>query len=132
MIITDQISDMLTRIRNAGTARHDSAEMPSSKMKLAVLKILKEEGFISDYELVKGKQIRTVRVRLKYKDDNKSFISGIERISKPGLRIYVQTNEIPRVFGGLGVAILSTPRGVITGQEAQKQRVGGEVVCYVW
>jgi small subunit ribosomal protein S8 len=132
MIITDQIGDMLTRIRNASIVRHDTVEMPSSKVKLAILKILKEEGFISDYEIVKGKQPRTVRIRLKYNEDNKSFIGGIERVSKPSLRIYVQTNEIPRVYGGVGVAILSTPKGVVTGQEARRQKVGGEVLCYVW
>ena len=131
MIITDQIGDMLTRIRNAATVRHDIVEMPASKMKLAVLKILKEEGFILDYESVKGKPSRTIKIRLKY-DNNKSIISGIERVSKPGLRIYVQRNEIPRVYGGVGVAILSTPMGVVTGQQARKQGVGGEVLCHVW
>jgi small subunit ribosomal protein S8 len=132
MFITDQIGDMLTRIRNAATVRHDTVEMPASKLKLAVLKILKEEGFISDYEIVKGKQPRTLRIRLKYGENNKSIISGIERVSKPGLRIYVQTNEIPRVYGGVGIAILSTPKGVITGQQARRQGVGGELICQVW
>jgi small subunit ribosomal protein S8 len=132
MIITDQIADMLTRIRNAAIVRHDAVEMPASKLKLAVLKILKEEGFISDYEVVKGKQPRTVRIRLKYGENNKSIISGIERVSKPGLRIYVQKNEIPRVYGGVGIAILSTPKGVITGQQARRQGVGGELICQVW
>ena len=132
MIITDQIGDMLTRIRNAATVRHDTVEMPASKLKIAVLKILKEEGFISDYEVVKGKPERLIKIRLKYGDNNKSIISGIERVSKPGLRIYAQHNEIPRVYGGVGVAILSTPKGVITGQQARQQGVGGEVLCYVW
>ncbi len=132
MIITDQIGDMLTRIRNAATVRHDAVEMPASKLKLAVLKILKEEGFISDYEIVKGKQPRTVRIRLKYGENNRSIISGIERVSKPGLRVYVQTNEIPRVYGGVGIAILSTPKGVVTGQQARRQGVGGELICQVW
>jgi small subunit ribosomal protein S8 len=132
MIISDQIGDMLTRIRNAATVRHDSVEMPASKLKIAVLKILKEEGFIHDFEVVKAKPERLIRVRLRYQDNSKSIISGIERISKPGLRIYAQHNEIPRVYGGLGVAILSTPRGVITGLQARKQGVGGEVLCYVW
>lgn len=132
MIITDQIGDMLTRIRNAATVRHDTVEMPVSKMKIAVLKILKEEGFINDFELIKGKPERLIKVRLKYQDNNKSMIGGIERVSKPGLRIYAQHNEIPRVYGGVGIAILSTPKGVLTGQQARQQGVGGEVVCYVW
>jgi small subunit ribosomal protein S8 len=132
MIITDQIGDMLTRIRNAATVRHDTVEMPASKLKIAVLKILKDEGFIGDYEVVKAKPEKLIRVRLKYQDNNKSMIDGIERVSKPGLRIYAQHNEIPRVYGGVGVAILSTPKGVITGQQARKQGVGGEVICYVW
>jgi small subunit ribosomal protein S8 len=132
MIISDQIGDMLTRIRNAATVRHDVVEMPASKLKVAVLKILKEEGFINDYEIVKAKPEKLIRIRLKYIENNKSIISGIERVSKPGLRIYVQRNEIPRVYGGVGVAILSTPKGVITGQQAKHDGVGGEVLCYVW
>jgi small subunit ribosomal protein S8 len=132
MIITDQLADMLTRIRNAATVRHDTVEMPASKMKIAVLKILKEEGFISDYDLTKGKQGRVIKIKLKYDEGNRSIISGIERVSKPGLRIYAQHKEIPRVYGGVGVAILSTPKGVITGQKARKEGVGGEVLCYVW
>jgi small subunit ribosomal protein S8 len=132
MIITDQIGDMLTRLRNAAMVRHDVVEMPASKLKVAVLKILKEEGFISDYELVKGKPERLIRVRLRYGENNKSLISGIERVSKPGLRIYTQHNEIPRVYGGVGIAIISTPKGVVTGQKARKEGVGGEVLCYVW
>jgi small subunit ribosomal protein S8 len=132
MIITDQIGDMLTRIRNAAMVRHDTVEIPASKLKISMLKILKEEGFIGDFELIKGKPERQIKIRLKYQDNNKSMISGIERISKPGLRIYAQHNEIPRVYGGVGIAILSTPRGVITGQQARKEGVGGEVLCYVW
>ncbi len=132
MIITDQIGDMLTRIRNAALVRHDTVEMPASKLKLAILKILKEEGFITDFETVKGKPTRTLKVRLRYMENNKSIISGIERVSKPGLRIYVQRNEIPRVYGGVGIAIVSTPKGVITGQQARREGVGGEVICYVW
>ena len=132
MIITDQIGDMLTRIRNAATVRHDTVEMPASKLKVAVLKVLKEEGFITDYEVIKGKPERTIKIRLRYQENNKSMISGIERVSKPGLRVYAQHNEIPRVYGGVGVAILSTPKGVITGQQARRQGIGGEVICYVW
>jgi small subunit ribosomal protein S8 len=132
MIITDSIGDMLTRIRNAATVRHDTVEMPASKLKIAILKILKEEGFINDYEVIKGKPEKLIKIRLKYIENNQSIISGIERVSKPGLRIYAQHNEIPRVYGGVGVAILSTPKGVITGQQARRQKVGGEVICYVW
>jgi small subunit ribosomal protein S8 len=132
MIITDQIGDMLARIRNASIVRHETVEMPSSKMKLAVLKILKEEGFIHDFEVMKAKPARTVKIKLRYGENNKSIIGGIERVSKPGLRVYVQTNEIPRVYGGVGIAIISTPKGVITGQQARQQGVGGEVLCYVW
>jgi small subunit ribosomal protein S8 len=132
MIISDQIGDMLTRIRNASTVRHDVVEMPSSKLKIAVVKILKEEGFINDYDIVKAKPEKIIRIRLKYGDNNKSIINGIERISKPGLRVYVQRNEIPRVYGGVGVAILSTPKGVVTGQQARHNGVGGEVLCHVW
>ena len=132
MIITDQIGDMLTRLRNAAMVRHDTVEMPASKLKVAVLKILKEEGFISDYEVIKAKPEKLIRVRLRYQDNNKPMIGGIERVSKPGLRVYSQHNEIPRVYGGVGVAILSTPQGVITGQQARKQGVGGEILCYVW
>ena len=132
MIITDQIGDMLTRIRNAAMVRHDTVEMPASKLKMAILKILKEEGFISDFELVKGKPERLIKIRLKYGDNNQSLIKGIERVSKPGLRIFKQHNEIPRVYGGIGIAILTTSKGVITGQQAWKQKVGGEVLCHVW
>jgi small subunit ribosomal protein S8 len=132
MIITDQIGDMLTRIRNAATVRHDTVEMPASKLKLAVLKVLKEEGFITDYEVTKGKPNRLIKIRLRYQENNTSIISGIERVSKPGLRIYAQHNEIPRVYGGVGIAILSTPKGVLTGQQARRQGIGGEVICYVW
>jgi small subunit ribosomal protein S8 len=132
MIITDSIGDMLTRVRNAATVRHDTVEMPASKLKVAILKILKEEGFISDYEVIKAKPEKLIRIRLKYGDDNRSIISGIERVSKPGLRVYAQHNEIPRVYGGVGIAILSTPKGVVTGQNARRNGVGGEVICYVW
>jgi small subunit ribosomal protein S8 len=132
MNITDSIGDMLTRMRNAATVRHDTVEMPASKLKVAILKILKEEGFIGDYEVIKAKPEKLIRIRLKYGDDNRSIISGIERVSKPGLRVYAQHNEIPRVYGGVGIAILSTPKGVVTGQNARRNGVGGEVLCYVW
>ena len=131
MTITDPIADMLTRIRNAAMVRHDSVIVPSSKMKLALAKILKEEGFITDYEVVKGKPQREIRVFLRYLD-NKPVISGLKRISKPGLRVYTQKNEIPRVYGGMGVAILSTAQGLKTGSQAWKAGTGGEILCYVW
>ena len=132
MIITDSIGDMLTRIRNAATVRHDTVEMPASKLKIAILKILKEEGFISDYEIVKGKQPRTLRIRLKYGENNKSIISGIERVSKPGLRKYTGTDSMPRVLNGLGIAILSTSQGLMSDKEARQKNIGGEVLCYVY
>lgn len=132
MTVTDPIADMLTRIRNAIMARYDSVLVPASKMKLAVARILKEEGFISDYEVVRGKSHRVIKVHLRYTDKNQSVISGLERASKPGLRIYVQQREIPRVYGGLGIAILSTSKGVMTGFQAWRQGIGGELLCYVW
>lgn len=132
MTITDPVADMLTRIRNAVMVRHDSVLMPASKMKLAISKILKEEGFIEDYEVVRGKSQRVIKIRLKYRDKNQPVLSGLERVSKPGLRVYVEKKEIPRVYGGLGIAILSTPKGVMTGKEAWRQGIGGELLCYVW
>jgi small subunit ribosomal protein S8 len=130
--VNDPIADMLTRIRNAVMVRHDSVLVPSSKMKLAIANILKEEGFISDYEVVRSKPHRDIKIILKYQDRNEPVISGLERVSKPGLRVYVQKKEITRVYGGLGIAILSTPDGVITGQQAWQRGVGGELLCYVW
>ena len=132
MTISDPIADMLTRIRNAIMARHDAVPIPASKMKLSISRILKEEGFISDYEVLKGKLHRVIKIHLKYSDKNQPVISGLERVSKPGLRVYVQQKEIPRVYGGLGIAIVSTPKGVMTGQQAWRQGIGGELLCYVW
>lgn len=132
MTVTDPIADMLTRIRNALMARHDNVRVPSSKMKLAIARILKEEGFINDYEVIKGKTHRDINVHLRYLEDNKPAISGLKRVSKPGLRVYVQKREIPRVYGGLGIAIVSTSQGVRTGQQAWRQGSGGELLCYVW
>lgn len=132
MIATDPIADMLTRIRNAIMVRHDSVLVPASRIKLAIAKILKEEGFITDYEVVRGKPHRTIKIQLRYMEDNKPAISGLRRISKPGLRIYVHKKEIPRVYGGLGISILSTSTGLKTGQQAWKQGSGGEILCYVW
>ena len=132
MSISDQIADMLNRIRNAITVRHDVVMMPASSGKLAIVKILKDEGFIGDYEVMKGKPERVLKIYLKYDENSQSIISGLERVSKPGLRIYVHKKEIPRPYGGLGVAIVSTPKGVMTGKQAWRQGVGGEVLCYVW
>jgi small subunit ribosomal protein S8 len=130
--ISDPIADMLTRIRNAVMARHDSVLVPSSKTKLAIAKILKEEGFIKDYEIVKDKTQRTIKMHLKYQSRTQAVLTGLERVSKPGLRIYVEKKEIPRVYGGLGIAIVSTPKGMMTGHKAWKQGIGGEIICYVW
>ena len=132
MTVSDPIADMLTRIRNAIMVRHDSVLIPASRMKLAIAKILKEEGFISDYEVLKGKPHRVIKIHLKYNDKNQPVLSGLERVSKPGLRVYVERKEIPRVYGGLGIAILSTSKGVMTGQQAWRQGIGGELLCYVW
>ena len=132
MTISDPIADMLTRIRNAIMVGHDSVLIPTSKMKLSIAKILKQEGFINDYEVLRGKSHRMIKVHLKYLGKNEPAISGLERVSKPGLRVYVQRKEIPRVYGGLGIAIVSTPQGVMSGQQAWHLGVGGEVVCYVW
>ena len=132
MAVTDPIADMLTRIRNALMARHESVAVPASRLKLSIAKILKEEGFINDYEVVKGKPHRVIKIKLRYYDGNEPAISGMKRVSKPSLRVHVQRKEIPRVYGGLGTAILSTSRGVTTGQQAWHRGVGGELLCYVW
>ncbi len=131
MPVTDPIADMLTRIRNAIMAGHDSALVPASKMKLSIAKILKDEGFISDYGVLKGKPQRMLKIQLKYSDGQPALL-GLERVSKPGLRVYVKRDEVPRVYGGLGIAILSTPKGMLTGREAWRQGLGGELLCYVW
>jgi small subunit ribosomal protein S8 len=132
MTTTDPIADMLTRMRNALLARHDSVLIPTSKVKLALTKILKDEGFITEFELVKDKTHKNIKVQLKYTSKNHPKIVGLERISKPGLRVYVEKQEIPRVFGGLGIAVVSTPRGIMTGRQAWRQGIGGELLCYVW
>jgi small subunit ribosomal protein S8 len=129
---TDPIADMLTRIRNANMVRHEFVLLPWSKMNLAIVRILKEEGFIDNYEVLKGRPARMVKVYLKYTDKNQPVILGLKRISKPGLRVYAMRSEIPRVYGGLGIAILSTSKGVMAGQRAWKQHLGGELLCYVW
>ena len=132
MAVSDPIADMLTRIRNSAMARHDSVAMPASKMKVNIAKILKQEGYISAYELVGTGIEREIKITLKYQERNKPMITGLKRISKPGLRLYVQRNEIPRVYGGMGIAILSTSKGVVPSYKAWKQGLGGELLCYVW
>ena len=131
MTISDPIADMLTRIRNANMVRHDAVLVPASKMKVSIAKILKDEGFIADFEMVKGKPSRSIKIRLKYTERNTPVISTLDRVSKPGLRVYVGSGEIPRLAGGLGVAILSTSDGVMSGQQARRQGIGGELLCYV-
>lgn len=132
MSVNDPIGDMLTRIRNACMARHTTVSMPSSKMKVAIADILKREGFIRDYEIQEGKPFNTIMLTLKYTMDRQPVITGLKRVSKPGLRIYTGHTEIPRVRGGLGLSILSTSHGVLAGHDALQKRVGGEVLCYVW
>lgn len=130
--MSDPIADMLTRIRNALEARHDSVLVPASRLKIAMSKILKDEGFIKDYEVLKDGSQRNLKIQLRYTGKKDPILHGLQRVSKPSLRVYVQKAEIPRVYGGLGIAILSTPRGVMTGQQAWRQQVGGEILCYVW
>ena len=132
MSVTDPIADMLTRIRNGLMAKHEQVLVPSSRLKLSIARILKEEGFITDCEVVRGKPQRVIKIQLKYHDDKKPAITDLKRVSKPGLRVHVGANEIPRVFGGLGIAIVSTSRGVKTGHQAWRQGVGGELLCFVW
>lgn len=132
MTTSDPIADMLTRMRNAIMVRHDSVSVPASKMKMAIANILKEEGFISDFEVMKEKTHKSIKIKLKYTGKKQSLVSGLERVSKPGLRVYVEKTEIPRVYGGLGIAIISTPKGVMTGHQAWRQGIGGELLCYIW
>ena len=133
MTMSDPIADMLTRIRNANTAKHDTVDVPSSKMKLAIAEILLNEGYIKKYEVVEDGNFKTIRITLKYGvDKNEKIITGIKRISKPGLRVYAGKDEIPSVLGGLGIAILSTNQGIVTDKEARKLQVGGEVLAFVW
>jgi small subunit ribosomal protein S8 len=130
--VNDPIADMLTRIRNACMARHTTVAMPSSKMKVAIAEILKREGFIRDFQIEQGQPFDTIQITLKYTSDRRPVITGLKRVSKPGLRIYTGRADIPRVRGGLGLSILSTPKGVMAGHEAWQEHVGGEVLCYVW
>ncbi len=131
--MTDPIADMLTRIRNANTAKHDTVDVPASKMKISIADILVKEGYIKSYELVDNGNFKDIRITLKYgKDKNEKIISGLKRISKPGLRVYAGKDELPKVLGGLGIAIISTNQGVVTDKEARKLHVGGEVLAFIW
>ncbi len=133
MTMSDPIADMLTRIRNANTAKHDTVDIPASKMKLSIAEILLNEGYIKKYNLIEEGKFKSIRITLKYGPDNKEkIITGLKRISKPGLRVYANTEQLPKVLGGLGIAIISTNNGVITDKEARKQNVGGEVLAFVW
>ena len=133
MSMSDPIADMLTRIRNANTAKHDTVDVPASKMKIAIADILLDEGYIAKYDIVEDGNFKTMHITLKYgADKNEKVISGLKRISKPGLRVYANSEEMPKVLGGLGTAIVSTNKGVITDKEARKLGVGGEVLCFVW
>ena len=133
MTISDPIADMLTRIRNANTAKHDTVDVPSSKMKVAIADILFKEGYIKNYELVDAGAFTNIHITLKYgKDKNDKVLYGLKRISKPGLRVYANAEDLPKVLGGLGTAIISTNKGVVTDKEARKSNVGGEVLCFIW
>ena len=133
MTMSDPIADMLTRIRNANTAKHDTVDVPSSKMKLAIAQILLDEGYIKSFDVVEDGIFKTIHITLKYgADKNERIITGLKRISKPGLRIYAGKDELPKVLGGLGIAIISTNQGVVTDKEARKLQVGGEVLAFVW
>ncbi len=132
MVMTDPIADMLTRIRNANVMRHSTVDVPASKIKLDILSVLKNEGYIVDYKVKKNDVQGTITITLKYTNSNERVIKGLKRISKPGLKVYAKSDEIPKVFNGLGIAIVSTSQGVITGKEAKQKHIGGEVVAYVW
>ncbi|MFZ5966779.1 MAG: 30S ribosomal protein S8 [Bacillota bacterium] len=132
MTMTDPIADMLTRIRNANTVKHDTVDVPASNMKKAIAEILMNEGFIKGFDVIEDGKQGIIRMQLKYGNNNEKIISGIKKISKPGLRVYAKRDDVPKVLGGLGVAILSTSNGIITDKEARRLGVGGEVICYVW
>jgi len=132
MSLTDPVADFLTRVRNAIGARHQKVDIPASKLKLELARILKEEGYISNFKTTEEEGRRVLRVYLKYSDGNEAAISDIKRVSRPGCRVYVGHNEIPRVMGGLGINILTTPKGVMTGRQARKSGIGGEILCEVW
>lgn len=131
-MMTDPVADMLTRIRNAGSAEHEKVDIPASKLKIRIAEILKEEGFIKNFRTIEDSRQGTLRVYLKYGAGNEKVITGLVRVSKPGRRTYVTAERIPSVLGGMGVAILSTSKGILTDRQSRKQKVGGEVLCYVW
>ena len=132
MVVTDTIADMLTRIRNANAMRYQEVSIPASNLKISLAKILKEEGFIEDYKLVSDDVQGTILVTLKYGQNKERVITGLKRISKPGLRVYAKAGEVPKVLNGLGIAVISTSHGVMTDKEARKENLGGEVLCYIW
>jgi small subunit ribosomal protein S8 len=132
MTVTDPVADLLTRVRNASSANHDAVEVPASRLNVEILRILRGEGFIKDYELLKDSKFPTAKISLKYGPKQEKVLSNLRRISKPGLRVYAKRDKVPRVLRGLGVAIISTSRGVMTDREARKLGIGGEVLCYVW
>ena len=132
MTMTDPLADMFTRLRNAASARHESVQIPNSKVKQAVAGVLREEGFIKGLSEVDDGPRRFLELEITYGEDRKALLSGIRRVSRPGLRVYANKGEIPRVFGGLGVAVMSTSQGVMSGREAWRRKIGGEVICYVW
>jgi len=131
-MLTDPVADMLARIRNANKALHENTEMPTSRLKEGIARILKEAGYISDFHVKKGESFDTLVIQLKYGRSRERIITDLKRVSKPGRRVYAGKDRLPRVLGGMGVAILSTPRGVLSGREAKKQKVGGELLAYVW
>ena len=132
MTMTDPIADMLTRFRSANTVGHETVEIPASKMKKAIAEILKEEGYITDFDVIEDDKQGMIKVTMKYGSNKERVISGIKKISKPGLKVYAKANEVPKVLGGLGIAIISTSKGIVSDKEARKLGVGGEVICYVW
>jgi small subunit ribosomal protein S8 len=132
MRLTDPVADMLTRIRNAISARHQKVDIPASKLKLEIARILKEEGYVSNFKATEEEGHKILRIYLKYANNSEAVISNVNRVSRPGCRVYVRRTEIPRVLGGLGINILTTPRGVMTGRQARKQGLGGELLCEVW
>lgn len=131
-MMTDPIADMLTRVRNANDAKHSSVDIPASNIKKQLAQILLDEGFVKGFDVLDDEKQGIIRVDLKYGAQNEKVISGIKRISKPGLRVYVKGNEVPRVLGGLGIAVVSTPKGIMTDKMARKEGIGGEIICYVW
>lgn len=132
MTMTDPIADMITRIRNANVAKHDTVDIPASNMKKSISEILLKEGFIKGYDVIEDGKQGIIRVQMKYGQNKERVVSGLKKISKPGLRVYVKSDEIPKVLGGLGIAILSTSNGIVTDKDARKLGTGGEVICYVW